>query len=455
MNKQLLKRALKQVAERAVPADVDLWPAIRAQLDLPFEGDIAMNSLPVRQKRFRLIALSSLAALAAVVVLFATPWGRAFAQSIFKFFAVAPGTSFPLPTEEIALYNVAPTVAPTFAAQLEPVSTATPSKATYPSETEEATSSTSVPFVQTPVAGCADAFASLSYRCQVSRAEAAVGFDIKEPPGDLRGLTFTSAEANPTLQRVLLTYTAIGGGSQLSILQARGNYASSSWGEVPPNADVQKVTVNGKEGEYVQGTFVVKPGATSAVWEPDAPVRRLRWREGDMWFQVRLDGHVVQIEYLEKDTLIELAESLTYAPNTAEDQLRADYLTSVKDAEALAGFDLKEPTLLPEGFAFRYAQYDAASHRVRLVYEYGDSSGIAGIVIFVQPATSEVGGDGEAVQIGTVTGYYTTGSYEGSRSQGLSWTSDGLQIGLYLFTSQWYGGRLDKDDMTAIAESMK
>lgn len=174
-----------------------------------------------------------------------------------------------------------------------------------------------------------------------------------------------------------------------------------------------------------------------------------------MWFQVQLDGHVGQIEYLEKDTLIELAESLTYAPNTAEGQLRADYLTSVKDAETLAGFDIKEPTILPEGFAFRYAQYDAASHRVRLDYEYGDSSGVAGIVIFVQPTTGEASGDGEAVQIGMVTGYYTTGSYEGSKSQGLSWTSDGLQIGLYLFTSQWYGGRLEKADMLAIAQSMR
>ncbi|MCL4559483.1 MAG: hypothetical protein M1281_02570, partial [Chloroflexi bacterium] len=121
----------------------------------------------------------------------------------------------------------------------------------------------------------------------MSNAEAAVGFDLKEPPGDLQGLVFSRAGANPTLHFATLIYTAIGGGSQLTISQVRGDMTASSWGEVPPSAAVEKVKVGEYDGEYVRGIFAVKPGATSATWWADGPVRRLRWREGDVLFEIR------------------------------------------------------------------------------------------------------------------------------------------------------------------------
>jgi len=139
---------------------------------------------------------------------------------------------------------------------------------------------------------------------------------------------------------------------------------------------------------------------------------------------------------------------------------------------------------LPEGFAFKYADYDAATQRVRLVYEAGTGAGIGGLVIFETPVTAapEVNlaegyppGMVETVQIGDATGQYVTGSYGtwfvGTQTPGaptptptwnpddphksLTWQTDGLLIQMSFFASQWYGGRLEKADMVAIAESMK
>ncbi len=457
MKEKPIQRILKQLAEQAVPSDLDLWPAISAQLkarptpqfNASVKGETLMNAPVLKQWRFRVLALFVLVVLL-MAATFATPWGKAFAQSLFQFFAVAEGDSFPLPTEEITLYNVAPTVAPTFAAQLKPI------------ETEEPTTPIPTIFTAPVIAGCEDALASLTYRCQVSKVEEAVGFDAKEPSDDIPGLVFERAEANPTLGVLGLHYKAIGGGTELIITQSRTDLVALGWGEVPPSANVEKVKIGQYDGEYVQGTFIVRPGATSAVWEPNAPVQRLRWREGDRLFGIDMLGRTASVEYLGKEALAALAESLVYAPNTAEGQLRAEYLTNVQDAEALAGVDLQEPTILPEGFAFKYADYDTQTRRIRMVYEFGSQSGVAGLIIFQTPimaaidinlADGRTPGTVEQVAIGTTTGHYVP--REGGAPQALVWRTNDLQIEMYFFPSQWYGGRLEKADMVAIAESMK
>ena len=620
MKEQPIKRILKHLAEQAVPSDLDLWPAISARLkarptsqfNSSVKGETLMNAPILKQRRFRLFALSALVVLL-VAATFATPWGKAFAQSLFQFFAVAEGDSFPLPTEQIALYNNVPTVAPTFAAQLKPIETeeppapaptrdpyysltvseaeaqagfdvlepaylppyftfrgaaydpdrrvvtlvykydgglgrdrvgiyigqqrlsdydprACPSCQIGPSAVVQTVrignvtgeyvggawrgpQATSMPGasatpemvwdptpffrtvgwqeeemrftvqgigpaadgelpgnlskdtlveIATSMTMCRDTLASLFYRCQVSSVEAAVGFDAKEPPDDIPGLVFERAEANPTLGVLGLHYKAIGGGTELIITQSRTDLVALGWGEVPLSANVEKVKIGQYDGEYVQGTFIVRPGATSAVWEPNAPVQRLRWREGNRLFGIDMFGRTASVEYLGKEALIALAESLVYAPNIPEGQLRAEYLTNVQDAEVVAGFDLQEPTILPEGFAFKYADYDTQTRRIRMVYEFGSQSGVAGLIIFQTPITAATDinladgrtpGTVEQVAIGTTTGHYVP--REGGAPQALVWRTNDLQIEMYFFPSQWYSGRLEKADMVAIAESMK
>ena len=80
MKEKPIQRILKQLAEQAVPPDLDLWPAISAQLKIcpapqfntSVKGETLMNAPASKQQRFRVLALFALVVLL-VVATFATP----------------------------------------------------------------------------------------------------------------------------------------------------------------------------------------------------------------------------------------------------------------------------------------------------------------------------------------------------------------------------------------------
>lgn len=235
-----------------------------------------MNTKNV-QLRFRLLTASVLAMLLAMALLFTNPRVQTFAQEILRFFTPAQSNTFALPTQDAA-----------------PKVTATPT------------------FAVPVLVGCEGASASLTYRCVVGGAEVALGFDVRELPSSPEGFTFVGASADLTQNLVILAYSR--DGSELTITQIRGasadSVSESTWDAVPTDS-VEKVQINGFEGEYVRGMFVVKSQTgTEAVWEPDAPVQRLRWREGDMLLEIQMGGLIGDDEAIGKDWLISLAESL-------------------------------------------------------------------------------------------------------------------------------------------------
>jgi hypothetical protein len=229
------------------------------------------------QLRSRLLTVSASTMLLAMVLLFTNPRVQAFAQEILRFFTPAQSNTFALPTQDTA-----------------PEITAT------------------LTFTAPVLAGCEDVAASLTYRCVVGGAEVALGFDVRELPSDPEGFTFIGASTDPTQSLIRLTYAR--DGSELTVTQIRGasvdSVWESTWGAVPTDS-VEKVQINGFDGEYVRGMFVVRSQTgTEAVWEPDAPVLRLRWRESDMLLEIQLGGLVGDDKAIGKDWLISLAESL-------------------------------------------------------------------------------------------------------------------------------------------------
>lgn len=220
------------------------------------------------------------------------PLGMAYGQDLFKFFPMADNTDFSIavPTDDVVRESFA-TPEPTVSDNAEPIIAASQHGAV------------------TVVPECQHDIAATSFLCQASKAEAEAGFAIKVPPSEVRGMSFKSVSSSPQLQMVTFEYSAVGGGSFLTVYQSPDVGIASNWGEVPPSASVEEVRVGRWEGEYVRGMFVVTAGASTAVWEPDAAVRRLRWREDQLTLEIRLDGHVGIVEWLDKDTLIELAES--------------------------------------------------------------------------------------------------------------------------------------------------
>ena len=217
---------------------------------------------PRAAARRRVINTAVAAALIMALVALVTPQGRAFAQSIIRFFTPAQATSFPLPPQP------------------------------GPAETDSPDS---------------DKPNTLMVFSSLAEAESAAGFDAVEFAISPEGYLFRNIEVNPALGLIVVHYDAIGG--ELVLAQSLSGFPSSSWSEVPPGA-IEKVEVGGNEGEYAQGMFVVYPNASSATWEPDSPVFRLRWKDGDRWFSLEKMGDVGPVEWLNKEAMITLAESL-------------------------------------------------------------------------------------------------------------------------------------------------
>lgn len=177
----------------------------------------------------------------------------------------------------------------------------------------------------------------------------------------------------------------------MTLVQGEGDRltATTAWGEVPAGA-IEQVEVNGKYAEYARGSFVVLPGAASATWNADVPVEQLRWSEGDRWFSLEKFGDTAPVEYLDKEALVALAASLVDRPDPkAGTSLDNSYSVSFAEVEAAAGFDVLQPTILPEGFEFAFAQYDAAYGFVRILYRpAGQNVSDAGFVIIQTPRSA-------------------------------------------------------------------
>lgn len=269
MNKNIIRNIMKDALEGEIPSEeVNLWPAVKAEFTASqHPSALQRDTMSITHShRVRRAAIAFFIAAILLAAAIATPQGRAFAQEVLQFFTRAGSNSFPL----------------------QPGPEETPS----------------------PDSGRNNVLLLFS---SVAKAESAVGFDAMQFAVEPEGYVFRGIEANPALGVLLFQYDAAGGGGGLTFAQSLSGFPSDAWSEVPPNA-VEKVNVGGSEGEYAQGMFVVLPGADSATWEPNAPVFRLRWRDGDRWFSLEKMGDTYPTEWLDKQAMIALAESLVEQP---------------------------------------------------------------------------------------------------------------------------------------------
>jgi hypothetical protein len=275
MNDKTLTNFLKQLADEAVPAKSDVWPKLRSQIEARRgasanpKGFLTMNNSYSHLARMRWVGVSTVAVLAVAAALILTPQGRALAQSVWLFFNPAAADSFAVPEAlNVDEPSAGPTaVAPSFAADT----------------------------------------CGADLACQLGAAEAATGLSALTLPS-VNAVSWMYVEAYPDQGTVILGYVADGGGG-LVLSQSRGDLPSSAWEEVPAGAAVA-VTVNGQPAEYVEGTFVVYPDSTEAVWNADGPVQRLRWQAGGVLYELSKMGDPQALEYLDQAELIALAESL-------------------------------------------------------------------------------------------------------------------------------------------------
>jgi hypothetical protein len=268
MDRKEIQSILQDALEEKIPSSqVNLWPAVEADL-VAGKHQLQQGEKMNKAKPYRIphpaFTISLIVALLAVA--FLTPQGRSFAQSVLQLFSRAESTTFPLHPSQIV--------------------------------TGEAESAASTALPPAPV-------------ISVFEAEARVDFDVAELPNVPDGFNYLGARLDG--DTVSIEYETQGRGGHLIIKQSQEGFHQSDWEKVPAYAIVP-VKIGELDAEFARGTFVVYPGETSATWNPDAPILRLRWVKDGVWFEMIKYGDVHAIEYLDQAGLIELAESLVIKP---------------------------------------------------------------------------------------------------------------------------------------------
>ena len=373
-----------------------------------------MNGMRTRKLAFSAIAIVALLAVALI-----TPQGRAFAQSVLHLFTRAESDTLPLQPWQIP-----------------------------PSEVVQADSTALPPSQLITI---------------VSDAERLVGFDAAELASTPQGFTFLGARLYGNA--ISLEYEAQGGGGNLIIMQSRDGYVQSDWDKVPADAIIP-VKIGELDGEFVQGTFVVFAGDTSATWNPEAAILRLRWVRDGIWFEMTKFGDVESIEYLDQNGLIELAKNMAFTPS----EMNSDpYPLSMEEAIKLAGYQILVPAQEAlAGYQFNGATYDPKNNMVSLFYANPAGEGFMvsqqklGAPEDIYPLQGVVGASApiEAIEVGNFQGEYIEGVWE-LTDNGPVWRAEPFLKTLRwktetLFVEIVYQGmEMAKDDLIVLAESMK
>jgi hypothetical protein len=265
MQEKKIQSILREALEEEIPSSqIDLWPTVNDNLVAgkqdQFQQGGKMPAINLHRTRWLVYAILIMAFLA--VLIFATPQGRSFAQSVLLFFTRAESITFPVASTQI--------------------------EAVEPDQP--------LPTVGPP-----------SPLVSVAEAEAKTSFEVAELPFVPDGLNYLGARLYGNA--VSLEYETQGMIGHLIIMQSREGFYQSDWDSVPSDAIIP-VKIGDLDGEYTQGTFVIYAGDTSATWNPGAPIQRLRWVKDGVWFEMTKNGYAKEIDYLDQSGLINLAESL-------------------------------------------------------------------------------------------------------------------------------------------------
>ncbi len=263
MNGKDIKHWLDQELDDRVPAsEVQMWAAVREVVEDEFHKNQQSKTVNfIFRRRWVQLAFAVVIAVVVLAGSFLTPLGRAFAQRVVHFFTPAESSVFPLDPSQVPAENL----------ELAPVSEA-----------------------PTPL-------------IRLEEAESLAGFDALELPEIPEGFEYQGVRMNE--ETIILEYQVVGMGGSLMIRQSQEGFYQSDWDRVPAEVIVP-VKIGEQEGEFVQGAFVVLPETEEATWNSDIPMMRLRWREKDLYLQLTKHGNVEAIQALDKEGLIELAESM-------------------------------------------------------------------------------------------------------------------------------------------------
>lgn len=437
MNDKRLKQILNQLGSKAFPDSIDPWTPIQNRLARE------QGSLPIRKKTShplwtRHLALGiGLTLLLFTVMIFISPGGQVLADAFKHLFRVAAAEQFPTPSaSELAT----PTPEPTFSVTLMPAINTETAPILLPAPTGTPQAALDICGFNTHVWG---------YACWITNAEKKAGFDAKEFPSAPKEFLFVEvSEANPGM--IMLRYDLIGGGGYLYFTQGIGEQGFLSG--PAKDSSIEAVMVGQNPGEYVMGDWVIGGQYTTYTWLPCCRTR-LRWTEGDRWYELDKEASMPQVDYMTRDVMIQMALSLVYHPDPIQAP-RADYLTSLDEAERFAGFTILAPTVLPQAFTFWYASYDKDLSQLKLNYSTSNRERQGVTMVIVETPLDKVSlnpgikdwkkFEGEKVDVNGYPAIY----FGDASGGGLNWDTADLHITL--------AGEIGtREQMVEVGRSMK
>jgi len=266
-NKQIQSILQAAVNEQIPSTQIALWKAVKASL---VKGKFSSFQQGVNMKTHKLRKASAIATTLAVVMLaltFATPQGRAFAQTfISKFF---------IRTESDTFYQE-------------------PSDLTFEDTT---------PFHET----CG---ISIFPTCSVEQIRGMVAFEVKELGDIPEALYYVGATGGPDFVELKYGYEDRRDGNLSVIIEAVGNPSVIGTGITAPSADIQEVQIGNIPGEFYTGSLF-QDDEGNVTWQPNDPNMTLRWEDGGSTYTLYYYSTSIP---LTKEDLIALAESMTTEP---------------------------------------------------------------------------------------------------------------------------------------------
>ncbi len=346
-----LQSILTHLAQDAVhPSDIDLWPIIQAKLTTKNNLQVKepkVNISSLFSNRRRVAFISALTLLMVLGMIFTLPQGLTWAKNIMRFF-IPTKDQMSIPTQySVNLVEITPGV-------IQP--TLTPTSSQKPA------------FVES----CGDLFEA---HCSVEQIQELVSFQVKSIAIVPEGMQFIGATGGP--EGVTLIYQRNDPYSTIFLMQSPAMTEGEQTVQVGSSAVVEETLINNVPGEYVKGGYFHFGGDTETQWDPSAELQSLRWEENGILYTITLTGpYDFESQMLDKVGLVNLATSLTDRVTPIANELNVVHMKSISEAEQEAGFEIIEPSWIPEGYLFEYASYLDESKTVCLVYRHPSDLGI-------------------------------------------------------------------------------
>lgn len=139
----------------------------------------------------------------------------------------------------------------------------------------------------------------------VSIYEQALGLDAKEFPETPAQWSYGSVWGDPLGRCITLFYKPLSGPGWLMINQC-GTDRYYDVSDIP-DSQTEQARMGNTNASYAEGDFATSDNG-ELFWNPDLPVKRLYWQDGELWMEITLFGQIAT--RYDKEALVSYAESL-------------------------------------------------------------------------------------------------------------------------------------------------